>query len=279
MGARSDSVPPSLAAARSALHEPLCRWVLARLAERPQGLLCVGVNGPQGGGKSTLTAALVELLAARGLDAATVSVDDFYLTHAEQRALAERHPGNPYLAVRGCPGTHEVALGERTLDALASRHDAEVRVPSYDKGAHGGEGDRHPEALWPAQRTPLAVLFFEGWMLGFRPAGEGALADPRLAPCDRALEGYGGWLSRLHAFVHLDAREPSYVLRWRVDAERARREREGRGLSDAQALAYVERFLPAYATWTPRLREEPLVPGASLRVELGEDRLPTRALV
>lgn len=48
----------------------------------------IGVSGPQGGGKSTLAARLVAALSDAGLRAATVSIDDFYLTHAAQRALA-----------------------------------------------------------------------------------------------------------------------------------------------------------------------------------------------
>src|SRR5215471_9278910 len=94
----------------------------------------LGIQGPQGCGKSTLAAALVEEWGRAGVRATTVSIDDFYLTHAEQEAVASRHPGNPYLRYRGYPGTHDVALGRRTIDALASLGDAQsTAVPVYDK--------------------------------------------------------------------------------------------------------------------------------------------------
>ncbi len=92
-----------------------CRARLGAQGRRP---LLLGISGPQGGGKSTLAAGLVAALGADGLRALAVSIDDFYLTHQEQQALASRYPGNRYLAYRGYPGTHDVSLGTRTLDAL-----------------------------------------------------------------------------------------------------------------------------------------------------------------
>ncbi|MBK8691886.1 MAG: hypothetical protein IPN17_06165 [Deltaproteobacteria bacterium] len=136
------------------------------LAPRASRAHVIGVSGPQGGGKSTLTARLVAALGSAGLRAATVSIDDFYLTHAEQRDLAARHPGDRCLEHRGYPGTHDVALGDRVLGALASQRTGSVAVPSYDKSAHGGRGDRaSAEVLVEA---PLDVVLVEGWMLGFR---------------------------------------------------------------------------------------------------------------
>src|SRR5687768_14447459 len=66
-------------------------WILARLGKRP---LIVGVNGPQGAGKTTLVRALVPLLEAAGRRAVAVSIDDFYLTNAAQKALASGHSAN-----------------------------------------------------------------------------------------------------------------------------------------------------------------------------------------
>lgn len=254
------------------LLERFVAWVLAD-ATRRRVPLVVGVNGPQGCGKSTLAAAAVARLAGSGLRAAHVSIDDFYLTRAEQRSLAARHPGSRFLAVRGYPGTHDVALGEHVIDTFCA--DAgRVRVPTYDKGAHGGEGDRAPEDRWPVVELPLDVLIVEGWMLGFVPVDAAALTDLDLRAPNEALARYAGWTDRLHALCHLDATDPGFVLDWRVDAERARRERDGRGLDDAQTRAYVERFLPAYATWTPGLRARWPITGACLRIPIGADRQP-----
>ncbi|MCS6799354.1 MAG: hypothetical protein NZ898_12660 [Myxococcota bacterium] len=249
--------------------ERFVRDLLVGASRRP---VRVGVSGPQGAGKSTLVAALVERLEATGHRAVGLSIDDLYLTHEEQRALAAAHPGNRYLEHRGYPGTHDVELGARLLDALCARHPAEVRVPVYDKGAHGGRGDRMPETSWRVVRTPLDVVLLDGWMLGFVPVSSSQLVDAHLAVANERLVHYEAWHRRLDALVHLDAVDPTSVVRWRVQAERARRDATGAGLSDEEARDYVERFLPAYALWVPGLRARAPVDGPVLRLRIDEDR-------
>ncbi|HEX8792318.1 MAG TPA: hypothetical protein VF765_15295 [Polyangiaceae bacterium] len=235
----------------------------------------LGIQGPQGCGKSTIAAGLVAEWGRAGVRAATVSIDDFYLTNAEQEALASRHPGNPYLRYRGYPGTHDVALGRRTIDALASLPDARTTaVPAYDKSAHRGRGDRAPESAWPRVSGPLDVVILEGWMLGFSPADADAdalAADPALRAPNAYLSAYRAWNERLDAFVQLEVASLDTVVAWRVDSERARRARGESTLSDEEARDYIERFLPAYRLWGPRLQAHP--PCAdSTRIDLAEDR-------
>ena len=112
-------------------------------------------------------------------------------------------------------------------------------------------------------------------MLGFAPVADEALPDARMAPANAALAAYGGWHARADALVHLAMGDPSYVVRWRVDAERARRETGAPALSDEAARDYVTRFVPAYAVWVPGLRAAPPVRGPRLAITLGEDRHPT----
>jgi hypothetical protein len=54
----------------------------------------------------------------RGIRAATVSIDDFYLTFEGQSAVAAAHPGNPLLQLRGNAGSHDLELGRETLTKL-----------------------------------------------------------------------------------------------------------------------------------------------------------------
>lgn len=237
----------------------------ARSLARPSGRpLVLGIQGPQGCGKSTLATSLCEALRADGLRAATLSIDDVYLTRAEQIALSARFPGNRYLAQRGYPGTHDVALGTAVIDALRSGEAGEVRVPRYDKSAHGGLGDRAPVERWEVVATPLDVVVVEGWMLGFTPVDAATLGDPDLVPCNEALAAYAAWHARIDGWVVLEPLDPVWVVPWRIDAERARRERGEDALSDEAARDYVERFLPAYATWR--------VGGEALRVRVGRGR-------
>ena len=71
-------------------------------AERP---FVIGLNGVQGVGKTTLVRALAATLQQRELlSTLVVSIDDFYLSHADQLRLAEAHPTNGLVQCRGEPG-------------------------------------------------------------------------------------------------------------------------------------------------------------------------------
>lgn len=234
----------------------------------------LGITGPQGCGKSTLAGAVVSRLDEAGLHSVAVSIDDFYLTNSEQQALSAGHPSNPYIQHRGYPGTHDVALGTSVLDALTTRTAGDVRIPVYDKGAKNGRGDRAPETQARRVRTPLDIVLLEGWMLGFRRVPDEEIDDPHLSEANALLPAYDAWLTRVDALVHLDAVNPASVVRWRVDAEQTRRNATGVGLSDDDARDYIERFLPAYRTYVPALRNDPPVAGPHLHIALGDDRLP-----
>jgi D-glycerate 3-kinase len=252
----------------SELDDRVTAFCVSALRTKP---LFVGITGPQGSGKSTLADAVVLGLAERGLRGIAVSIDDFYRTNAEQRELAARYPGNPYLEHRGYPGTHDVGLGVAVLDALASRVAGTALVPVYDKGAHGGRGDRASASR--QVRTPVDVVVLEGWLLGFRAVPPETIDDPHLRAANALLPPYDAWLDRLGALVHLDAEDVHSIVRWRVDAERTRRAETGIGLTDDEARDYIERFLPAYRTYVSALRDSPPVT-PHLRITLAEDRLP-----
>jgi len=251
------------------------------LAERARGgdaTLVVGINGPQGGGKSTTAAAVVARARAQGRAAVALSIDDFYLTCAEQLAIAARHPGNRYFEHRGYPGTHDVALGTATLRALrAARAGDTIALPCYDKGAHRGRGDRLPRPTWPVIAGPVDLVVFEGWMLGF-PLVDPGPADPALRVAAGFAAHYRTWVEQLDAFVHLEADDPATIVEWRIDAERVRRRASASALSDEEARDYIERFLPAYALWVPALREHPPTRSArrSLRpLRVGRAAMPS----
>jgi len=254
------------------LYLPVLFFCAARARLAAARPLVVGIQAPQGGGKTTLVRHLIARLPDLGLRAAGVSIDDFYLTRAEQLRLSASHPCNRYLEHRGYPGTHDLDLGVRTLDALHALgpgSTATVRVPVYDKSAHGGRGDRAPEAAWRDVTGPLDIVFVEGWMLGFAPVVESALPDAGLVTPNRALAGYSRWHERLDAFVTLRATDPQFVIRWRIEAE-ASMAAEGRPALDRAAIEdYVRRFLPAYALYA---KGSGPVPDAHLLVFLDAER-------
>ena len=49
---------------------------------------------------------------------ALVSIDDFYLPNAKQRALAADFPDNRLVQGRGVAGTHDLQLSKSTLDQM-----------------------------------------------------------------------------------------------------------------------------------------------------------------
>jgi D-glycerate 3-kinase len=100
----------------------------------------------------------------------TLSLDDIYLTHADQVALAKAHPTNPLLQHRGQPSTHDLALGEEVFASLAA--EGLTAIPQYDKSAFEGQGDRVPKEQWKVVneegQNKVKVVIFEGWCVGFR---------------------------------------------------------------------------------------------------------------
>lgn len=259
----------------TAYHADVVRFVASAIAQAPARPARIGLSGPQGAGKSTLARAIVNGLSLQGLRGIAISVDDFYLTNAEQRALAAAHPGNRTLEHRGYPGTHDVALGARTLAALQALGPGETaRVPVYDKAAHGGRGDRAPESDFVTVTGPLDYVLLEGWMLGFAPVAPESLTDPDLRAPNALLAAYAPWTSGLDVFVRLAPTSLDHIVAWRVDAERARRARGEVALSDEEARDYSERFLPAYRTYLPGLAARALAP-VTLVVTLAADRSAT----
>jgi len=247
-----------------------CVSRLGRCSHRPWVL---GIQGPQGCGKTTLANALVGALGDVGVRAVAVSIDDFYLTHEEQRALAEHHPGNPFLLHRGYPGTHDVALGSGVIASIAAlRPGQETLVPVYMKSAHGGRGDRAPRTAWRRVVGSIDALVIEGWMLGFSPV-DPATIEPDLRTPNALLAAYAAWNHTLDAFLRMDVDSLDTIVTWRVDAERTQRRLGEDGLSDDEARDYIERFLPAYRVYLPALRARP--PCADVQaLVLGEDRMP-----
>ena len=234
--------------------------------------LVVGVSAPQGCGKTTVVAQLQRLLSSVGVAAASISIDDVYLTGAEQDVLAAANPENALLRFRGNAGSHDVALGLDVIRALRGVNDASddereeerrddesggVAVPRYDKTLRGGRGDRAPRDTWPTIRPPLDVVLLEGWMLGFRPVGPvaAAAASPDLVAVDDALRegGYDALHAEVDEWMVVKVADAEWVRAWRLEAERAARDEGKPTLTDAEVSDFVDRFMPAYRAYLPRL--------------------------
>ncbi len=143
-----------------------------------------GIVGLQGSGKSTLAAQTAELARSRGLQAAVVSLDDFYLGRRRRQELAQEV--HPLLATRGPPGTHDLALALDTMQRL--RDGAPVALPRFDKLAD----DLAPRAQWPQLERRCRLVILEGWFLKTPPQDPAQLRDPVNA-LERAEDADGTW--------------------------------------------------------------------------------------
>lgn len=236
--------------------------------------LVVGICGAQGSGKTTLVSALAAALEGEGIAAASLSLDDLYLTRAERLELAQTV--HPLFATRGVPGTHDVALGLATLDAL-ERGEA-VPLPRFDKG----NDDRAPMESWPAAPKGVQVLLLEGWCLGARLQGPEALAQPVnaleaeedpdgrwRAHANTALAGpYQALFARIDTLVLLAAPGWDVVAQWREQQEA---ELRAKGAARAMSPAQVRRFIQHYERLTRWILEE-MPARADLVVRLGAGR-------
>ncbi|KAK1767983.1 putative d-glycerate 3-kinase [Phialemonium atrogriseum] len=275
---------------------PICiPFILERLklhrASNSTKPFIIGLNGVQGVGKTTLVKALAETLEDReGLKTLVVSIDDFYLRHADQLALAAAHPDNALVQNRGEPGTHDIALARRFFDALCSG--APAHIPQYDKSAYSGLGDRAPESEWVSINGPgqpkVEVAILEGWCVGFRPLDHASIEAKWRAPSrtlhrhklehlffvNDQLRAYDGLTDLLDAFIHIDAADTEYVYGWRLQQEEALRSERGAGMTDEQVVKFVDAYYPAYELFSDKVRAGifPHRPRSQLRLVVGKDR-------
>lgn len=127
-------------------------------------LIALSLKLSLGGGKTTITTFLRKLFVTEGYSCAIASTDDFYLTNAQQRALAKEHDGNRLLEYRGNPGTVDVDLMCDTVSRLKyATEDSKIAIPRYDKSAFEGRGDRAPEDTWPVVQGHTDLIILEGW--------------------------------------------------------------------------------------------------------------------
>lgn len=214
-----------------------------------------GISGLQGTGKSTLAAQLVQAAQARGLRAVSMSIDDVYLDRPERLQLSR--DVHPLLATRGPPGTHDVALACRTLDALRAGN--AIDLPGFDK-----LGDRRlPRAQW-ARSAAVDLIVFEGWFLGTSAEAPEALVDPVNALerdedrdghwrrwCNDALaRDYPALWARIDRLLFLQPPGFDIVREWRWQQECALKAAamQGGGASGHRAMtrAQVDRFVQHY---------------------------------
>lgn len=259
----------------------LADWIAAR--HRPDTLLRFGISGAQGSGKTTFANALAGLLSSeKNLSTAVLSLDDFYRTREQRTHLAKTV--HPLMAVRGVPGTHDMARLRAVLEAMAEAR--EVTIPRFDKALD----DRTDKpVVIPGNRD---VVIVEGWCWGAKPAEPHELIEPvnrleaihdpdarwrRYVNDCLAADDYQIPFQATDGLAYLAVPDMEAVYRWRLQQEKELAgRREGENIMDETKIRafimYYERItrrmltdLPTRADITIRLNDNHSVADVSLR--------------
>ncbi len=272
----------------------------------------IGLNGVQGAGKTVLVSSLARTLSSPPHNLATCvfSLDDLYLTHSDQVQLAQTNSDNPLLQHRGQPGTHDIALALEIFQKL--ERGEKVRIAKYNKSLFNGQGDRQPESEWDQVNTrsdqKVEIVIFEGWCVGFQPLTASELESKHfhaeeareandgkyqgrlghntlqsVTAINDSLKQYSKLWQYFDVFIHIDASDPLFVYKWRLEQEATTKREKGAGMSDEEVRKFVDGYYPSYELYTETLRRGVFKPREEesdgdgwkekqLRLVVGEDR-------
>lgn len=260
----------------------LTAWVAGR--RQRQSPLCIGLQGGQGTGKSTLSQALCERLEQHySWRCCVLSLDDFYLGQEQRVALAAAV--HPLLRTRGVPGTHDVQRGLQVMQAFHSAWPSEgVPLPRFSKAYD----DRLPAEDESVLACRPDVVIFEGWCVGLPAQSLEALH----APCNsleaeedqagrwrhyvnQELAGpYAEWFSYLDDVVCLLAPDWESICRWRAQQEEQTRSLSAdprAGMTPAQLSRFMQHY-QRLSEWAEL--SLPQRAAVRLRVNVTHDWLP-----
>lgn len=274
-------------------------FIQQQLKVTTQRPLIVGLSGPQGSGKTTLTTNLQLVFKEQGIHLITLSLDDYYLTHKQQQQLY-KETANPLYEYRGNPGTHDLSLLAKSINACKDGNLHSLYLPKYDKSLHGGKGDRLPESLWTCVNKPPDIVLIEGWCLGFKSihplpplkisyeiqlktnselplniATNNVSRDydqSHLAQINTAILNYQTEIyTHFDAFIALGVLNIQIVHTWRHEQEVIS---NGNKLTALEVTAFVNRFMPAYQIYYKSMLENGIngKPGTFLLIMLDQMR-------
>lgn len=257
-------LPPDFSNTVNRWYFPLANKIVAKYHQQKTPLI-VGIQGAQGSGKSTLSDFLKLIFKhEHTINCAVLSIDDFYLTRFEREQLATNI--HPLFKTRGVPGTHSIALANKTLDNLLHLNSGEcTALPSFSKVTD----DRIACEQWPVINGPIDIIILEGWCVGLQAQLEAELSEPVNA-LETTEDPNGIWrryvnkqlrleyqtlFSRLDCLAVLNAPSFDCVFKWRLLQEEklaATLEESGYS-SDAQKLLtepQIKQFIAHYQRLT-----------------------------
>ncbi|MBI2582391.1 kinase [Candidatus Woesearchaeota archaeon] len=237
--------------------------IIVPIAERLQKMhskgktIIVGIQGGQGTGKTTIVQVLEKQLKKKGFGVQSFSLDDFYKSWKERKALQQKFPNNPFYQIsRGLPGTHRVKYLLETVQRAKAGKDFEI--PLFDKSLYGGKGDVLSKTRKVKGRQDFVIL--EGWCVGMPEISSAELLkickqnsidikklDPSLQDHKVVLgfvKEYQPVWNLLDYQIMLKADSPEVHKKWRLLQETRLKAAKGKGMNEKQVHAFVEPFLP-----------------------------------
>ncbi|TFK23174.1 D-glycerate 3-kinase [Coprinopsis marcescibilis] len=270
--------------------------------------LLVALQGPQGSGKSFVSAEVQKEMATdpNPLRVVVLSIDDFYLPHMGLVELANQYSRNRLLHGRGQPGTHDVQLACRVLTSL-KQHASETQLPSFDKSRFNGQGDRLPPGESPLIHQPpvIDVVLFEGWCVGFHPIiaeeleaqwktweeerrkleiQEDICSKADIVKISKYLQGYKELWGLFDVLIKFglppatpdDGSAYKIIYQWRLEQEHYMKSLRNQGMSDDEVKMFIDRYIPGYVFFGTTAQDfgngSGLFPGGCLDLTLGLER-------
>ena len=134
----------------------------------------IGLTGGQGSGKTTLSIFIQKILEdVFKKRSVGFSIDDIYKTKEEREKIAKKI--HPLCSVRGVPGTHNIGLGNKTIDSLfKAQSNTYTYIPSFSKilDMH------HPKKDWRKYKGRPDFIFFDAWCGGAKPIPDNKWRPP-----------------------------------------------------------------------------------------------------
>lgn len=235
------------------------QWFEKRDLSQDKSPLFILLSGPQGSGKSYTAQFVYKYLLEKYGESKRVvqmSIDDFYLTHEDQKEFSDKFADNKLLQGRGLPGTHDIPLLSKCINALISGEDSKVILPQYDKSKFNGEGDRC--AKGKEVTLPLDIVVLEGWFLGFSPILERQeistnphlQSSAEMVQVNANLFFYKDMLWNNPEIKSLGivfaADDIHDVYKWRLEQEQGLRKTTGEGMTDEEVKKFIDRYFPCY---------------------------------
>ena len=229
------------------------------------------VSGAQGIGKSTAMKAISNAFEDK---IAILGIDDFYLTKKERHELA--NTVSPLFETRGPPGTHDLELLKRTINALKTADETSTTtIPRFDKKTD----DRVTIDNFQRYTGTPKIIIVEGWLIGAdaaRPNEDWSplnsveklpLADEWQAYQNEQLAGpYRNLWDLSPYFFHMNAPSFNAVLNWRVEQEETTLGLE-KGKLSSERKEWVSNFIQYYERITRRMLNGEKRAGAQLYVD------------